>query len=314
MSCFPFTCSTNFRLRHVDFHVMLATSFWWWWMLCLSCACYVTSITLTHDGVCTVAQASSRLFNDLSQVLHLSLAPLVNHNEYMLSWWFVVCCHRVMLSVCSQGRVCTSSLAHTLSHFAEILMTGSPSNNRTFVELHCAVSTLNDHVLLPRIAQSLRLSHRQPALRNPGINRTDYHPKQHRSCLASHFNLRCSQAHQPSLQLVNRRVWLGSELGTHSPKKCEKVVKLAHSFDWRNYIDMPDRHPVFVIVSLKKLRSFSIQSPSQPTNCSHRKLHSFHEQSHSYPASRSAQKLWMMFSSSAGQPPSNCAFFASRLP
>lgn len=78
-----------------------------------------TSIALTHDVACTVAQASSRSFNDLSQVLCLSLASLVSHTEYMLSWWFEVSYRWVMLSVCSEVRVCTSSLAHTLSHFDE---------------------------------------------------------------------------------------------------------------------------------------------------------------------------------------------------
>lgn len=43
--------------------------------------------------------------------------PLVSHIGHMVSCWFELSCHQVMLSVCSQGHAYMSSLAHTLSHF-----------------------------------------------------------------------------------------------------------------------------------------------------------------------------------------------------
>jgi len=96
-----------------------------------------TSISFTHDVVFTVVKASSLLFNDLSKPSRLSLASSVSHTKYMLSWWFEVSCHRVMLSVCSQGRVCISLLTHTLSHFVLILTFGSPFNtNLRWAPLH----------------------------------------------------------------------------------------------------------------------------------------------------------------------------------
>lgn len=90
-----------------------------------------TSIALTHKVVCTVARASSRSFNDLSQASLLSLTPSVSHVENMLSWRFEASFHQVMLSVCFQGHVCTNSLAHMLSHFSEVLTNGSLSNRWT---------------------------------------------------------------------------------------------------------------------------------------------------------------------------------------
>lgn len=117
-----------------------------------------TSIALTHGVVCIVMKPSSQSLNDLSQVSCLSLTSSVNHTEYMLSWWFEASCCQFMLTMCSQDHVFPSSLTHTLSHFSEVLTTRSPSNSWTLVELHCIVSTLSEHVLLHRIAQSLRFS------------------------------------------------------------------------------------------------------------------------------------------------------------
>ena len=65
-----------------------------------------------------------------------------------------------------------SSSRHVLSIYLYLqsLMTRSPSNGWTFIELHYPVSSLSDYVLLPRILQSLRLSPRNPALCNPRID------------------------------------------------------------------------------------------------------------------------------------------------
>jgi len=103
--------------------------------------------------------------------------PLVSHTERMLSCWFKVSYRRVVLRVCLQGYAYTSSLAHTLSHFFKDLSRKLPSNSRTSTELQCVVSALNDHVLLPKIANNLGLPPRHSALHNPRINPTNYYPE-----------------------------------------------------------------------------------------------------------------------------------------
>lgn len=130
---------------------------------------------------------------------------------------------------------------------------------------------------------------------NPRIDQTECHLEQCRIFSSSHLNLRCPQVNQPTLQLVNRRVWQGSDPGTHSPKRFAKFADLACSTNWRNYVDMPDKHPLSIPISLKILHSFSSESPKQSTYSSTKKMHSFHEQSPSYPASCSAQKIWWDF-------------------
>jgi len=117
----------------------------------------------------------------------------------MLSCWFKVSCHQVVLSVCSKGHVCKSSLAHTLSHFAETLSIRPPSNSWTSTELHCVVSALTDHVLLPRIFQSPRLSPRWSTLHNPGVDPADYHLEQRIIFSISHSNMLFPQGNLSSL-------------------------------------------------------------------------------------------------------------------
>jgi len=151
-------------------------------------------------------QLSSWSFNDLSQVSHLSLVPFSqSHIAYVVLLVRGVL-SQLMLSVCSQGHVYTSSLAHTLNHFVEDLPTRPPSINRTSSELHYAVSPFSDQALLPRISQSLRLPPRQSVLHNPVIDLVDYHPEQNRSCLRSYLNLHFPQAYPSSLPLVNQRI------------------------------------------------------------------------------------------------------------
>jgi len=132
--------------------------------------------------------------------------PLVSHTEYMSSCWFEVSYHQVMLSVCSQVHVYTSPLTHTLSHFAENLLTKTRSIIRTFAEPHCVVSTLSDQVLLPRITQSLRLPPRQSTLCNLGIDLADCHPEQSRNCPRIHSICTSHKPIHQAFLLVNWRV------------------------------------------------------------------------------------------------------------
>lgn len=87
----------------------------------------------------------------------LSLTSSVSHPKCMLSWWYEVFCHQVMLTICSRGHACMKSLITTLGHFVETLSIGPTSKNRTSIELHCIVSALNDYVHSPIIEKSLRI-------------------------------------------------------------------------------------------------------------------------------------------------------------
>ena len=152
MSCSLFAFLVNCHLRHVDCYVMLGTSFWWWWRLRVSCVrCVHIYRTYTwhcmhyHTSVLMIVQWS------ITSVV-LSACIIDQSNWVLLSWWFKVSCCEVMLSACSQDHACTSSPVHTLGHFFKFLSTKPSSNNRTSTKLHCTISTLNDYVLLPRIA------------------------------------------------------------------------------------------------------------------------------------------------------------------
>lgn len=163
---------------------------------------------------------SSQSSKVLSEVLHLSLSSLdslaVSHTEHMFSCWFVISCHQVMLSLCSQGNVYTSSLTHTLNHVVEDLLTGPPSISRTSAKLHCIVSALSHQVLLPKIVQILMLPPRNSTLRNLGIDLADYHPEQCIIFPRIHLNLCFLQTNPSILPLVNWSVWQGSDPGLHS--------------------------------------------------------------------------------------------------
>lgn len=208
-------------------------------------------------------------FEGLFEVSHLLLSPLdspaMSHTEHTLSYWFEVSCRQVMLSVCLQGHVFTSSLTHTHSHFSKSLSTQPPSISRTSVELHYIVLALSDHVMLPRNMQSLRLPPRQSTLCNPEINSIDYHPEQQRSCSASHLNIWFSKANLSSLLLVNQRVWSGSE---KLPACLPLLTKeIAHTWRTRTRFLSP-HYP-------RNLRIFVSQSPCQSACWSSWKLCSF---------------------------------------
>ena len=132
--------------------------------------------------------------------------PTISHIEHMLSCWFEMSCREVMLTMCSQVHVYTTSLIHTLNHFVEDLSTTPPSISQTSTKLHSAVSTISDQVLLPKIAQRLRLPPRKSALHNPGIDLSDCHLEQHKSFPRSHLNLHYPQANTSRFPLVNWRV------------------------------------------------------------------------------------------------------------
>jgi len=150
---------------------------------------------------------------------------LVSYTEHMLSCWFEVSRRRVMLSVCLQGHVRTSSLPQTLSNFFDDMSMRPPSTRQTFAKLRCAVSALTDHVLLPRIVQSLRLPPRQSALCNPRINLTNYHVEQCKSFSTSHLHY--PQENLSSSLLVNQIVWLDSDRGLQSSKKLRRSCQHA---------------------------------------------------------------------------------------
>lgn len=119
MSCFFFTCSSNYSLLHVDFYVMLAAMLWSQtrslvhvYMLCSLCkhppCSHMKFYTLTrkhHRGHPTI--------------YHKHHAHHLHHWSVMLSmcilmvWGIFSSSHWVGL----QGCICTNSLAHTLSHF-----------------------------------------------------------------------------------------------------------------------------------------------------------------------------------------------------
>ena len=165
---------------HVGHNVTLAAMFWSCTrshFMCTSCIHYV-NIHHTHTWICMhFCARMSWSFNDLSQALRLSLILMVSNTKYMLSWWFKASCRRVILSVCSQDHICTHSVTHTLSHFVEVFITRWPSNIWTLAELLPSNiwSALSERVLLPRFAQSLRLSPMKLALWNIGIDWTDCH-------------------------------------------------------------------------------------------------------------------------------------------
>lgn len=195
--------------------------FWLCWrfvFVCTICICYV-SICRTHTQICMKFHASfiSVIQRSISSVTLVArtywLVTLI-----LLSCWFNMSCLQVMLRMCFQGHVYTSSLAQTLSHFSENMWTKLPSIIHTPIELHYVVSALSDQVMLPRIVQSLKFPPRQSTLCNPRIDLADYHLKQHWRFPRSHLNLRFLQSNSSILPLVNRRVWLGSDLGLHSKK------------------------------------------------------------------------------------------------
>lgn len=148
-------------------------------------------------------------------------------------------------------------LIHTLGHFVKALLTGPSSNSQTSAELHCAVSELSDHVLLPRITQNLTLSPGslhcaiRESTRLIFIQNSVEVAQQVISIYASrkHINQASSWSTREFDQAVTPRL---------TPlKTCSKYEKHAGSTDWRNCTNMPEKHLVSIIICPQKLRNFS---------------------------------------------------------
>lgn len=128
------------------------------WLICHACdlVLVISRVCIIHNFVRTDMKVSPRLSEGLSQMSDLSLSPLDSptkgYVENMFPFQFGVSFCGVRLSVCSQGHIYMSSLAHTLSHFYEYLSTRPPSISRNSTALHCIASTLSDQSLLPKIA------------------------------------------------------------------------------------------------------------------------------------------------------------------
>lgn len=128
--------------------------------------------------------------------------------------------------------------------------------------------------------------------RPPPCNRLDrLSPRIAQKCPTIHFNLRWLQADHPALMLVNRRVWLGSHPGTHSPQnfcKSYRYFLLRYMRKLRRHVrQTPNVCPCLP----SRIVQFFQPVTSKPTDCSPRKLHIFLSKPLSIPAPRSAQKL-----------------------
>lgn len=144
--------------------------------LCLSCVHYV-NIYHTHRRCCKHYRTSVITVVWMSIQSVVLVAFTIRQSRSQSHWAYVVFLVWGILSSteCVFARSCIHEFTHLHNHFYESLLTRPPSISWTFVELHCVVSALRDHVLLPRIAQNLRFHPIQSTLCNPGINPTNSH-------------------------------------------------------------------------------------------------------------------------------------------
>jgi len=129
MSCFLFTFFTNCRLQHVDFYVMLATSFWWCWRFCLSCAQYV-NIYRTHTWCCKSYHVC------VVTVIRMSISSvaLVSHTHRSVT--LSVCClDGSRCLVVESCWVCVRKVmhahVHSLTHLVILLKLCQPDHPPT---------------------------------------------------------------------------------------------------------------------------------------------------------------------------------------
>lgn len=99
--------------------------------MCTCCARY-ESICCAHTRSYMHCRASVITVVQRSIISVMLVTLTVSQSCWTcVSWLFEASCRQVMW-VCLQGRVCTFSLADTLSFFSKVLMTRSPSNSQTF--------------------------------------------------------------------------------------------------------------------------------------------------------------------------------------
>lgn len=210
--------------------------------MCFLCSLW-KYLSHSHIESCSLSRKHSWSMNGQLQVAHLSLASSVSHVEHVcldgLSRFDIKSCECVF-----SWSPMHLSIIHTLIHFCWSLDDQTP------------------------LWQSEN---------HPTIDSIDCTPKQYKN---AKLVLSSCAAHKKFNKLP---CWPPKQLnpvvtlGLNPFKNYIESTDQTRSTEWGNCTDKPDKHLVPVLVSFRKLCSFSSQSSGQSTGCSSKKLCSFHE-------------------------------------